>query len=278
MKKLFLILLLFVFICATTTVLAQDINNRDVQQQRKWTIELSFGARTEIFESNNHEFGYPMTFRPYFPQIEASFWYGIKDYFFLESGLSYVEYNTNWQCGYEIGYPKWKMAFIQKHKLYSALQIPLRARFSVSIYKSNFHFFSAIGLIFQIPLQTSTGNGWFPENDPAKDFYGEFKSENTYYKLIAFSPICGINFLLNTKIGFRYQFGFGLGISFFGEYYKGTRTMVLINATFSDKPFNDYGYNFERTSNYKTKGDSWNAGIGISYSFKNANKKREKNK
>jgi len=266
MKKIILILLFLPILGQTTTSFAQ---------QGSWTVELSSGVMIDTYESNNHEFGYPMRFRPSFPQFEASFWYGIKDYFFLESGLSYVEYSTNWQCGYEIGYPKWKMAFIPKHKLYSALQIPLRVRFSVPFGKSNFHFFSTTGLIIQIPLQASTGKGWFPENSPAKDFYGEIKSEKTYYRLIAYSPTCGINFLLNTKIGFRYQFGFGLGISVFGEYYKGTRTMVLINAIFSEKPFNDYGYNFERKSNYETKGDYWNTGIGISYSFKNTNKKKK---
>jgi len=41
-------------IIATTTVLAQDIKNNDLQQQKKWTIELSSGFRSEIFESTNH--------------------------------------------------------------------------------------------------------------------------------------------------------------------------------------------------------------------------------
>jgi len=96
MKRIILILLLVPLLMQTTISFAQ---------QGSWTVELSSGVMIEIYESNNHVFGYPMRFRPSFPQFEASFWYGIKNYFFLESGLSYVEYSTNWQCGYETDYP-----------------------------------------------------------------------------------------------------------------------------------------------------------------------------
>jgi len=266
MKKIKLIILLLPLLLLATISFAQ---------QGKWTVEFSSGVRIETYESHNHEFGYPMTFRPTFPQIEVNFWYGIKDYFFLESGLSYVEYNSNWQCGYEIGYPKWKRAFISKHKLYSALQIPLRARFSVPLGKSDFHFLSSTGIVLQFTLQRSVPNGWFPENDPYKDFSGEINMGwKTSYCLIAYSPMREINILLNTKIGFMYQFNFGLGISVFGEYYKGTRTMVMIDAIYNEKLSNESDYYPERVSNYETKGDCWNAGIGISYTFKNTRKEK----
>jgi hypothetical protein len=48
------------------------------------------------------------------------------------------------------------------------------------------------------------------------------------------------------------------GVSVFGEYYKGTRTMAHVRAQYDSNDF---------WSNYETKGDFWNTGIGISYTF-----------
>jgi hypothetical protein len=262
MKKIILTLVLIPILGLTTISFAQ---------QGKWTIELSSGFRSEIFVSTDHgdatggEIGTGK--RLSFPQIEANFWYGIKDYFALESGLAFVAYNTNWSCVGE---------FMPKHKLYSALQIPLRARFSVPISKSNFQFFSTTGIILQFPLQSRIPNGWFPENDPYKDFYGEISHSwgKTNYRLISYAPMCGINILLNAKIGFMYKFDFGLGISVFGEYYKGTRTMVLIDAVYKEKLNSESDYGYARRAHYESKGDYWNTGIGISYSFKNGCKKK----
>jgi hypothetical protein len=244
-------------------------------QQGKWTIELSSGFRSEIFASTDHgeaTFSELKTGRRLsFPQIEASFWYGIKDYFALESGVAFVAYNTNWSCGLK--------AFIPKHSLYSALQIPLRARFSVPIGKSNFHFFSTTGIILQFPLQAKTPRGWLdnlPYN-PYEYFSGEISHSwgKTSYRLWSLSPMCGINILLNAKIGFMYRFDFGLGISVFGEYYKGTRNMVLIQAAYKEKLNSEIDYGIERMSHYESKGDYWNTGIGISYSFKGISKKKK---
>jgi len=145
-----------VLVIATTTVLAQDVKNNDLQQQ-KWTIELSSGFRSEIFESTNHlYFDLKTGSRLSFPQIEMNFWYSIKDYFALESGLAYVKYNTNWGCGYKM--------FIPKHNIYSALQIPLRARFSVPLNRSNFSFFSSVGVALQFPLQRSIPRAYIWNN------------------------------------------------------------------------------------------------------------------
>ena len=249
-KVIFTFLFLFIF-GITTTAFAQ---------QGKWTVEVASGVRSEIFESTDHSYATGAELktgrRLSSPQIEASFRYGIKDYFALESGLAFLEYNTNWSCGLN--------AFIPKYKLYSALQIPLRARFSVPIGKSNFYFLSTAGIAFQFPLERTIPALWFPENDPATDFYGEIDHSwgETSYHLLSYSPMCGINFLLNTKLGFMYQFNSGLGMSVFGEYYKGTRTMVTIGATYKDKLLNESDYSAEKTSSYETKGDYWNVGIG----------------
>jgi len=268
MKKILIII---------NVLLLIGITNISFAQQKRWAVELSSGIKSEIFESTNHEFGYPMTFRPSFSHFEASFRYGIKDYFFLESGLSYVEYNTNWQCGYKTDYPRWKKAFIPKHKLYSALQIPLRVRFSVPICKSNFHFFSTAGIVLQFPLQPKIPDLWFPvsENNPFKEFSGDIISswEKTKYRVLALSPIHGINILLNPKIGFMYQFNFGLGISVFGEYYFGLLNMGHIIAQYGDLPI----WESESWSTYRFKGDYWSAGVGISYTLKKTGV-RKKNK
>ena len=197
MKNLILTLALIPMLGLTTISFAQ---------QGKWTIELSSGFRSEIFVST--EYGEEIGKRLSFPQIEASFWYGIKDYFSLESGLAFVAYNTNWSCG---------MEDIPKHRLYSAIQIPLRTRFAVPIGKSDFHFFSTTGIILQFPLQARVPNGGYPESIFYKDFLGEITHSwgKTNYRLISYSPMCGINILLNAKIGFIYKFDFGLGISVF---------------------------------------------------------------
>jgi len=261
-----LFVLFFAFIC-TTTVLAQDFKNSEVQQQRKWTIELSSGFRSEIFESLEHRYDVAELKtgrRLSFPQIEINFWYSFKDYFALESGLAYVKYNTNWGCGYKV--------FIPKHNLYSALQVPLRVRFSVPFKNNNFSFFSSIGMVLQFPLQSKIPN-FYIWNDHTRYFDGAVDNATlfgkTHYQLSIDAPECGINILLNTKIGFMYKFDFGLGISVFGEYYKGFRSMATINATYTEIYGGLPSYS---QSSYDTKGDYWNAGMGISYSFKKSNK------
>jgi len=262
-----LLVLFFVSICTATTVLAQDLKNRDVQQQRKWTIELSSGFRSEIFESTSYYKRYNLKAQLSFPQIEMNFWYSIKDYFALESGIAYVKYNTNWDCEYKM--------FIPKHNLYSALQIPLRVRFFVPFKKNNFSFFSSTGIVLQFPLQSKIPYAYIWNNhtryfDGAVDDATSFGK--THYQLCVDAPIYGINILLNTKIGIMYKFDFGLGISVFGEYYKGFRTMAVIDATYT-KVYS--GIPSSTQTNYETKGDYWNAGIGISYSFKQSNNSKK---
>ena len=272
MKKKLLILV-FALFGTTETALTQNITDREIQQPRKWTIELSSGFRSEIFESPEHRYEVAELKtgrRLSFPQIEVSFWYAFKDYFALESGLAYVQYNTNWGCGYKM--------FIPKHKLYSALQIPLRIRFSVPLKGSNFSFFSTTGVILQFPIQAKAPHIWIWDS-PYEYFDGVIDNSSgfgkVHYHLRTFSPMCGINILLNTKIGFMYKFDFGLGISVFGEYYKGTRTMAMIDGVYKETY---HAIPSESETSYETKGDYWNAGIGISYSFKNTNKKGGKNR
>lgn len=261
--------LLFLFFAFTgTTLLAQNYKNVDAPQQRKWTVELSSGFRSEFFEASEHIAELKTGRRLSFPQIEVSFWYALKDYFALESGVAYVQYNTNWGCGYKM--------FIPKHKVYSALQIPLRVRFSVPLKESNFSFFSTTGVILQFPLQKTAPRFWNMEN-PYQYFDGEIDYSSGYgklhYDMCLYSPASGINILLNTKIGFMYQFDFGLGISVFGEYYKGTFTMATIDVVYTEI-YN--GIPSKTMSYYKTKGDYWNAGVGISYSFKQSGKRIKK--
>jgi len=239
-------------------------------QEGKWTIELSSGCRSEIFESTDHtDFELKTGRRLGFPQIEMSVWYGWKDYFSLESGLAFVPYHSNWAYGFD---DDSKTMYITKHPLYSALQIPLRGRFAVPI-KDNFYFFSSTGIVLQFPLQSKFPNAWIQEIDPYQYFSGEITNswEKIKYTLRVSSPMCGINILLNMKAGFMYRFDVGLGLSVFGEYYKGTRTMAEIvgfNSIQSNQnpiPSNTY-------SHYKTKGDYWHTGIGISYSFSHSKK------
>ena len=87
------------------------------------------------------------------------------------------------------------------------------------------------------------------------------------YVLIAYTPLFEFNVLFDTKIGFQYQFDFGLGISVFGEYCKGTRIMAQIEGYYN---YSDGGVTTRE--DYITNGDYWNAGIGISYTFKNTRK------
>jgi len=234
-------------------------------QQGKWTVELSSGFRSEIFESSVRyaHYRYKTGNRLSTPQIEATIWYGLTNHFAIESGLSYVEYSTNWTVQY--------YGFIHRHKMYSALQIPLRTRFSVPIAKSNFCFFTSTGIVFQFPLQkrVSYMDTWMGRGS---QFDGILESKITEhpieYTLSAYSPLHSFNILLNARIGFVYQFDFGVGISVFGEYYKGTRTMSDIFSQYN-------GGCTERYVTYNTKGDYWNTGIGISYSFKNTCKKNK---
>jgi len=269
MKKLFLSLLIGLHCLSyAQTVDSQassSTTNEPANSIKKgaWTVELSSGFRSEIFMSSSfvyNQIDVKSGKQLSTPQIEAAVWYGLTNYFAVESGLAYVKYNTNWTHGFNS---------IPKHKLYSALQIPLRVRFSVPI-KNNFHFFSTTGVVVQLPLQGQTSNRR-KDNVPYIYFSGDMSSdENTQiaYDLATLSPTYGINILLNAKIGFIYQFDFGLGISIFGEYYKGTRRMATVSAVYTEAYSEIYGnYGNKSKANYITKGDYWNTGIGVSYSF-----------
>ena len=272
MKKLFLSLMIGLHCLSYAQTVDSQASSPTTNEPKNsikkgtWTIELSSGFRSEIFMSSTDHYYLDVKSgkRLSTPQIEAAVWYGLTNYFAIESGLAYVKYNTNWSVEY--------YESMHQHKMYSALQIPLRARFSIPIAKSNFHFFSSTGLVFQFPLQKSTTyfDMWLLR---FIEFEGIIEPKinghpQMNYTLSTLTPLHSFNVLLNAKMGFMYQFDFGLGISIFGEYYKGTRTMVTVYADYTETYFDTYGnYGNKSKANYKSKGDYWNTGIGVSYSF-----------
>ena len=268
MKKIFLYLMIGISsISYAQTIDSQESSSTTNEQKNSikkgtWTVELSSGFRSEIFESSDsYSFhSYKSGNKLSAPQIEAAVWYGLTNYFAIESGLAYVKYRTNWDVQY--------YESMHQHKMYSALQIPLRARFSIPMAKSKFHFFTSTGMVFQFPLQKSTSywDMWmlrFIKFEGIIDSKINGNSQKNY-TLSTLSPFHSFNILLNAKIGFIYQFDFGLGISIFGEYYKGLRNMVYINAQYVENLWSSS----ISSITYKSKGDYWNTGIGVSYSFK----------
>lgn len=237
-------------------------------QKGSWTIGLNSGLRGELFDASQHYRLYFFGNKISFPPIEFNLAYGINDNFFIETGITYIETKTNWG----FGTIDWGMEgrYCAQYKLYSSLQLPVNLKYNLPLFHSRFHLFTKVGLNIQIPLQKIRNLNF--NADPVYMEYDGY-SYKLEYNLDVTAPNHPINFLISTGIGCNYQFKNGIGISLFGEYFTGLRTMANIRILYTlvnmDIGLSPDWYDDE----YITyRGDYWYAGLGISYTFQ---KKRE---
>jgi hypothetical protein len=160
------------------------------------------------------------------------------------------------------------------------LQIPIALKYYFPLGKSKFNLFAKTGIAFGIPLQklrsTST---YYPDSYPERSdswidsdgIEGRDDQRMAYYTMI-YAPRKPLNILLNAGFGFAYTFDFGLGLSVYTEYYTGVMNMAQISIHFRQEQYehrlNEWESYDEGVEYVNFRGDYWNVGLGVSYTFK----------
>lgn len=245
---------IIVFLLTTTISFAQ---------KGSWSIGIASGLRSEIFHGSKWIRNYSFGTRISTPPIEINFAYGINDNFVFESGLTYIEAKTNWRFG-AVDYGIYGI-YCERYSVYNSLQAPLGFKYYLPIAKSNFSFFTKIGLNIQIPLKKYDMIAYFP------DVITIDYSSNTYnleYEVQIKSPTKMLSFLVSAGMGLSYYFNSGIRLSLYGEYYAGIQNTadILLRYTLIDMTTNKTYFN-KYTEGLSYRGDYWNVGLGISYTF-----------
>jgi hypothetical protein len=235
-------------------------------QKGSWTIGLASGIRGDVTQSAKVQHDYKFGNQLSSPPLELNLTYDINNNFSATIGIAYLEYQANWKSYYtKSGKTTYKPNY---DMMYKTAQIPLNIKYHIPLGNSDFRFFGKLGLTLDIIADILASH---PTLTPKViDIDGkEYVYSSPYYTTVYNKKI---NCLINAGVGFAYRLKNGLGFSIVGEYYTGTRIMgeVLIKNTLSDMDTRLVIKEYEEL--LLVKGDYWNVGFGISYTFKKKDK------
>ena len=230
------------------------LSNVVFAQKGSWTLGFNTGTKGDVWQKGERETSdkYRSLYMiPFTLTLELNVAYGISDRISLQTGIAYVE-----------KYPSIKRRdnFRFCNKLSQSAQIPVRLKYAYPIKQSNFYVVGSAGLIFDVIADDKS-----PFRDMVVTDYTELHDYIIFTD--ASMSVYGkkINFLAHAGIGFEYRFKNGLTLSLCGEYNIGTRIMGEI--TINNHIPTHYDYVIPADKIY-LKGDYWNVGLGISYTFK----------
>jgi hypothetical protein len=243
-------------------------------QKGNWTVGIATGIRGEVCFSSDYDRNFWSGREISTPPTTLFFGYNIAEHFQIESGLSYVEHKAS----YGVGTLEWGLGNMrgEQFSLYSALQIPVHFKYMLPLGKSKFNFFVQAGLDLSIPLQKKRSMSFM--TDFFEEEWNYVSNGDSIYEHITYitgggSPNHSLNLLINAGCGFSYRFSFGLGLSVSAEYYSGVTDMSRIRITFF-REGSRYLDSYKENPQYIVyRGDYWNVGFAVSYTFKKKEKK-----
>jgi hypothetical protein len=233
-------------------------------QKGSWTIGISSGLKGEVYNSAYINRDVYSGEKISFPPINLHVGYNWLDNIVLESGLTFVNYKTNWMMA---GH-NWGMGLFHPpmYYFYSALQIPLNVKYYIPLGKSPLHLFIRTGLNFQIPIHEAE------DYTPLETKI--FSSGVVLRYQYDMRDLKRFGILLNSELGLSYRLNNDLCVFVLAGYYAGlkkvARIIIEANAYYigKDKNGNEYSDTEYGDEGISFRGDYWNVGFGISYTFK----------
>lgn len=232
-----------------------------------WIFEFTSGLRAEKYQIVDGNIKVVSGRRLSVPPLELNAAFTVQTNTSIETGIALICTRLNWNP------ENADYTFIRSEKLlpaYSSLQIPLRLKYYIPVWKTKLSLFAKMGFAFQFTLSKLAVEKL--DNSPVSDsFENTIYTENdiiTYNCIVRKSiPISRFNLLYNTGVGICYAFKNGIIISIMGEYYLGLIRMggAILEYEKTQSPYPTYD-----RGNCKLlyHGDYWNVAFGISYRLK----------
>ena len=251
-------------------------------QKNTWTIGLYTGTQGQLITS--HEQHYMRTIYDYktddytiidewdspimglkhvfsnIPPIELTAKYNVKNRFSIASGVGYRSY-----------FIKMKNALDYTFRT-DYIQVPIIFQYDIPLKKKGFSLFAqwGIGLEFNVYSKETVSLIGYQEPFLDKIIQGSSFTDITNNASVGGGRV---NFLLHSGIGISYQFNSGIGLSLLGRYNIGTYTnKVSYHLKLIELP---NGFVERETKELlRSRSESWNVLLGVTYTFKQKKKER----
>lgn len=240
----------------------------------EWNMEFSSGFRSEVYQVVEGDIKVVSGRQLSVPPFEFNVGYGIQSNTVIEAGLAFVNTRINWKS-FNADY-----GFIDMGKTlpaYSSLQIPVRLKYYIRIWKNSLSLYAKLGIVFQFTLNKLVDND--SESSPISEQFENSVTDSESGQSILYDcavrksmPINRFNMLYTGGVGFCYKLGNGIMLSVTGEYYWG---MLRMGSAVLEYEKTQYSYPTYDKGDCKLlyHGDYWNVGIGISCPLKSKKKR-----
>jgi hypothetical protein len=193
------------------------------------------------------------------PPVELTVKYNIGNRFSITSGVGYRSYYLKVKNNSCYNYTE----------KYDYIQIPIIFQYDIPLKKKGFSLFvqGGIGLDFEVNY-----SAW---RDYDNEYYWGNKIYTVENSTVSYFSNGGYNYLIHAGIGFSYRFNSGVGISLLGRYNIGASYISKHSYHTIVKEVSDNIIEEEIKEQLYGKAECWNCLLGVTYTFKNKEKKKE---